>query len=278
MGDPQWLSDVLRPALDDGSEAGVLISAAELSSILSVPPPSNVTMAMLVRMVERLNNTYFGWTSGQLEPTTEGFNMASFSAVWRFAENINTYNNIAVRKGFSSYVDAYNFASAQFNQIEDLEEEAGVCAIVRVHIQQELALTREAFQAELGIENMENFPLDQLYMEIVITDLTTGEEATHLFSIGNGTLSGSLSSGVDGWSLGSGAMGIEWLIIPYSEAAVDSDHMYNVGGSFEYPWCPPLLQSGLIHLCSFTTSGRGRLLVTIPSLRKLNHLFHLHSV
>ena len=234
VGDPQWLSDVLRPALDDGSEAGVLISAAELSSILSAPAPNNVTTKIVTTMVERLNNTYFGWISGQLEPSQES-NMASFSAVRRLAQNIDTYNDLATGKGFSSYVDAYNFASAQVNQIEDLQEEAGVCAVVRVRIEQELALTREAFQASLGIENMENSPLDQLYAEIIITDLTTGEEATHLFSIGNGTLSGSLSSSVDGWSLGSGAMGaVEWLIIPYSEAAIDSDHMYNVGGSFGY--------------------------------------------
>lgn len=37
--DPTWLSNVLRPAMDDRSEIGVLISRTELTAILSVPTP-----------------------------------------------------------------------------------------------------------------------------------------------------------------------------------------------------------------------------------------------
>ena len=162
--------------------------------------------------------------------------MASFSTVQELAQNINTYNEIAKGKGFSSYIDAYNFAGGQFNQISDLEEEAGVCAVVRIRIQQELAITREAFLARLQIENMEDSSLEQINIEIIITDLFTGELSTSLFSIGNGTLSGSLTTSINGrWLLPSDETGaVEWLIIPYSEAAPDSDRIYNVGGSLSY--------------------------------------------
>ena len=234
-GDPEWLSDILHPALDDESEAGVLISSTEFTTIEASPPPNGTTIEMVVRMVERINNTLFGWNSGQLEPS-EGSNMASYSVVQQLTDNIATYNAIAVSKGFSSYLDAYNFASGQVNQIHNLEEEAGVCAVVRIRIQQELALTREAFLASLEIENLENMPLEEIIIEIIITDLLTREQATHLFSIGNGTLSGSLSNSVnDKWLLPSDSTGaVEWIIIPYSEAAPDSDNVYNVGGSFSY--------------------------------------------
>ncbi len=235
VGDPQWLSNVLRPALDDESEAGVLISATEISAILAASPPNGTTINMVTRMVNRVNNTLFGWTSGQLEPP-EGYNMASFSRAQELSQNIDAYNAMAVDRGFSSYIDAYNFASGEVNQIDDLEEEVGVCAVVRIRIEQELAITREAFLARLEIENMENTPLQQIFVEIMVTDLVTGGEATHLFSIGNGTLSGSLTSSVGGtWSLASSATGaVEWLIIPYSEAAPEADQVYNVGGSFSY--------------------------------------------
>lgn len=233
--DSEWLSSVLQPTLEDESELGVLVSPAELSTILSAALPNGTTIEIVTRMVERVNNTLFGWSSGQLEPS-EGSNMASFSRVQDLAQDINTYNAMMVDRGFSSYLDAYNFYANEANQIDDLEEEVGVCAVVRIRIQQELALTREAFLARLEIDNMEDSTLQELRIEISFTDTVTGEQATHRFSISNETISGSLTAMSDeSWSLPSGGVGsLEWLIIPLSEAAPDADRVYNVGGSFNY--------------------------------------------
>ena len=234
VGDPQWFTQVLRPTLDDDSDAGVMISESELLTILAVPPPNRTTTEMVRIMVERMNNTISGWNNGQLEPLP-GSNMASYRAVQEFACSINESNNAAIRNGFSSYLDSYNFIVEQINDINDLEAEIGVCAVIRIRILQELALTREAFQARLEIDNQESLPLQQINIEIVITDTETGERATHHFSIGNGSLLGSLSIARDGWLLPSDMTGsIEWLIIPYSEAAPESDHVYNIGGFFNY--------------------------------------------
>ena len=106
IGDSKWLSQVLQPALDDTSEAGVLISASELAAILAAPHPSGTTTEIVMKLLERLNNTINGWSSGQLEPVG-GFNMASFSMVQELIQSINTYNDLAMSKGFSSYLDAY---------------------------------------------------------------------------------------------------------------------------------------------------------------------------
>ena len=77
--------------------------------------------------------------------------------------------------------------------------------------------------------------LTKLKLRFSITDSGTGEQATHLFSIGNGTLSGSLSSTNRGWLLPSEMSGaVEWLIIPLSEAAPESDKSYDVGGILRY--------------------------------------------
>ncbi|XP_065905004.1 uncharacterized protein [Dysidea avara] len=234
VGDPLWVSNALQPTLDDSSEAGVLISTTELSTILAGPPPNRTTTEMVQRLVERLNNTLHGWNSGQLEPI-EGANMASFSAVDELNNYINTYNDIAIDKGFSSYIEAYNFASSEINQLESWEEEEGVCAVVRIRIEQELAVTRTAFLARLEIENMEAAPLQDGLLDFVITNSGIGEQATHLFAIGNGSLSGSLTDGDGGWTLPSEASGsVEWLIIPFSEAAPESDRSYAVGGTLRY--------------------------------------------
>ena len=234
VGDEHWVTHIVQPTLDDNSEAGVLISIRELSTILTVPPPNGTTPEMVTRMIERLNNTLHGWSSGQLEPP-EGFNMASFSKFQDLTQSINIRNDEAVAKGFSSYLDAYNFASAEFNKIDDLEEEAGVCAVVRIRIEQELAITRVAFLAKLEIENMESSSLTQGSLEIIIVDSDTGVQSTHLFAISNETLSGSLTADNRGWSLPSETSGtVEWLIIPYSEAAPQSDRTYDIGGILRY--------------------------------------------
>ena len=234
VGDKDWITLILQPTLDDSSEAGVLISTTEFSTILAAPPPNGTTAEMVTNLVERLNNTLHGWSSGQLEPP-EGFNMASFSKIQELTQNISIYNEEAKSKGFSSYLDAYNFASAEFNKIDNLEEEAGVCAVVRICIEQELAVTRVAFLAKLEIENKESSSLTQGSLEIVIVDSDTGAQSTHLFAIGNETFSGSLTDDNGKWSLPSEASGsVEWLIIPYSEAAPKSDHIYDVGGILRY--------------------------------------------
>ena len=234
VGDKNWVTHTVQPTLDDNSEAGVLISTREFSAILAVPPPNGTTIEMVTRLIERLNNTLYGWGSGQLEPP-EGFNMASYSKFQELNQNINIRNDEAVASGFSSYLDAYNFASAEFNNIDNLEEEAGVCAVVRIRIEQELAVTRVAFLAMLEIENMDSSTLTQGSLEIIIVDSGTGVQSTHLFAISNETLFGSLTADNGGWSLPSEASGTaEWLIIPYSEAAPQSDRTYDIDGILRY--------------------------------------------
>ena len=232
--DQRWLSDVLRPALEDRSDVGVLISSTELLAIFATPPPNGTTMEQVAEMVERLNNTLHGWNNGHLEPQ-EGFNMASFSTVQKLTQEIGSYNEIAKSKGFISYLEAYNFAVREVNKIDRWEEEGGVCAVVRIRIEQELAVTREAFLAKLEIENQEDSPLEQIELEILISDSITGNEATHLFSISNRMLSGSFSLISSTWSLPSEMSGAaEWLIVPYSEAAPSSSRAYDVGGTLFY--------------------------------------------
>lgn len=232
--DPDWLSQVLRPTLSDVSDLGTLISETELSEILSFPPPNGATLEMVQRMAQRVNNTQYGWANGILEPT-DTMNMASFSLVQNYTSEIIEFNERAKQKGFDSYIDAFAYARDQYNMIEDFDEEGGVCAVVRIRIEQELALTREAFLAKLEIENMESAPLEEILVEILITDFNTGTVTTHLFSISNATLSGSLTRSTAGWNLpSSGSGAAEWLIVPLSEAAPVEDQLYNVGGMLSY--------------------------------------------
>ncbi len=231
--DSTWLSQVLLPTLSDGSDMETLISNTELTTILSFSPPEGATSEMVRTMVERLNNTLYGWNSGILEPVNDE-NMASYGTLQNLTHGIETYNERLKMKGFPSYIEAYNYAADQYNMIEDFNED-GVCAVVRIRIEQELALTREAFLAKLEIENKEVSSLNEMQLEIVITDVSTGAKSIHLFSISNESLSGSLTRGDGGWTLPSGGSGtVEWLIVPYSEAAPQENRAYTVGGTLSY--------------------------------------------
>lgn len=60
-----------------------------------------------------------------------------------------------------------------------------VCAKVRVRIVQELVLTRDAFNARLEIENGETSALEDIMVEIRITETYgSGESSRDTFSIG----------------------------------------------------------------------------------------------
>ena len=69
--------------------------------------------------------------------------------------------------------------------MKESSKDDNVCAKVRVRIIQELVLTRDAFNARLEIENGENSALENVKVEIEITQTYgTGEPAKDAFSIG----------------------------------------------------------------------------------------------
>ena len=234
VDDPVWLRDTFQPVLSDSSDGGPLITNIEFTSIMSVPPPRNATREMVQALLERFNNTFTGWNNGVLEPEN-GANIVSYAAVQNFTNDISEFNDRIVMSGYEPFLESYNSVIEQYNMIDDFSEEEGVCAVVRIRINQEIALTRDAFLATLEIENMEASDLQQIQFDIFITNVTSTVDSTLLFSIGNVTLTGSLMSSEDGWILPSGESGAaEWLIAPLSEAAPTQNQDYNVGGTFSY--------------------------------------------
>ena len=234
--DPIWLDEIFQPVLSDTSDGGPLITNTEFNFVTSHSPPRNATREMVEALLQRLNNTFIGWNDGTLEPQN-GANIVSYGAVQNFTRNINFAQEQIGLGANESFLDTYNEVVEQFNMIfeSDDEEEEGVCAIVRIRIEQEIALTRDAFLAILEIENMEVSDLEQVQMEFRITAVDSGLESTLLFSIGNETLTGSLRFGLNGWVLPTGESGAaEWLIVPLSDAAPTENRDYDIGGRFSY--------------------------------------------
>ena len=235
VSDQAWLSEVLHPALSDSSGVGLLISVEEFFNITSVPPPRNATKRMVEALLERYNNTVVGWSNGTLEPQNSA-NMASYSVAQNLSRNIRIAQEQMDLEEGESFLTSYNNIDEQYRMaLGSDEDEGGICAVVRIRIEQEIALTRDAFLARLEIENMKVSDLHEIWMNFHITDVTSGVEATLFFVIGNETLTGSLTYGDGGWILGSGKSGAaEWLVVPLSEAAPTENRNYDIGGSFSY--------------------------------------------
>ncbi|KAK7073311.1 hypothetical protein SK128_022153 [Halocaridina rubra] len=232
--DDNWISTYLTPVFDDDSDFGQLVSPNEVMMILNNTYPSNVTEDDILLLINRFNSSLSNWQSGNFD-VYEGENLISYTLLQNYWTNITIFNDLAIERGFDSYADAYNFYALEYASVENWEDEAGVCAVVRIRIEQEATLTREGFRAKLEIENKEALSLENIQVIITVRDISTLEESNEKFSFGNPTFTGFLSSVGNGSSLPSETKGIvEWLIVPYREAAPTTSKKYDIGGKLFY--------------------------------------------
>ena len=112
----------------------------------------------------------------------------------------------------------------------------GICAQVRVQIQQELALTREAFAASLVLINDDTVPLINITVCIRITRVDDPSKAdkTLFFVIGdpNPVIQGGVNG--SGFIAAASRGTTEWLLMALHEAAPKTLVTYSVGGTITY--------------------------------------------
>ena len=112
-------------------------------------------------------------------------------------------------------------------------ENAGICARVKVQLNQSVAITRTAFRATLTIGNSPaNVPLDNVKVTLDIRD-PNNLPANALFGISVPVLTdltvdgtGNLAPGLQGSAV--------WTMLPTRDAAPVADTVYTVGGTIAY--------------------------------------------
>ena len=231
--DSAWLDGTLKPALDDVSSGGSLITDEEFKSITSHNPPDGATIDDVSDLLLRLNNTIHGWRTGKLEPTDNDSDMISFSKVTTFTKQVMAFDRKARERGYGSYLEAYNDANSKVKDVSNWAEDSKMCAVVRLQIDRKMALTKDAFIVRVELDNEENSPLTEVGVQIHVTDSTGNDgEMTSLFSIGIPSYGGDLLG--DG-TLNTGRVGtVEWLIVPSSDAALTTERLYDIGGILSY--------------------------------------------
>ena len=109
----------------------------------------------------------------------------------------------------------------------------GVCATVRLQMEQQVVLSRQAVTAELGIENNTADPITELGVNVIIYDLA-GNDVTSRFQVRPPALSN--ISATDGTGqLGAQTTGtVRWVIVPTDEASPTGPTQYRVGALLTY--------------------------------------------
>jgi hypothetical protein len=109
----------------------------------------------------------------------------------------------------------------------------GVCARVRVHIDQEVVLTRTAFRGTLDIDNAGDHSISNIKVDLDFRDSTNGVAANKFVT--EGPVVSTLTA-VDGsGTLNGGASGSAvWTFIPTTDAAPDAPATYQIGGTLSY--------------------------------------------
>lgn len=201
-------------------------SAALLASVIGQANP-----ALVNALIARWNRTMDYWTAGIMEIadvpggqstdflTASSLNEASIRIVAAFDE--------ARADGFDDPVGAFG-ASLQ-DMLAFLSSGGGTCARVKLRIEQDAVMTRDAFAASLAIENSADSPLEDVSVDIRILD-SSGFDSTALFGIDGPRLTGTSGGSVAGNSTGLW----EWTLVPSQDAAPTAPVVYQVVGQMSY--------------------------------------------
>ncbi|HEU5123205.1 MAG TPA: CARDB domain-containing protein [Verrucomicrobiae bacterium] len=221
---------------DAASDSGTTVSAAELSSLLALPFPAGITSVDVNHLVERWNRTMTYWQAGIFNlaqvpagNSTDFIALDQMNAISSLAANAITESEA---EGFTSLAAGVNAATAEIADVLN-SGTGGTCAKVKLRLNQDAVLSRDAFRATLEIENTEGQALENVFVTLGVVD-AAGNDASALFGIRAPELTG--ISGTNGsGTLANGSAGqMAWTLIPTVDAADAGPTRYFVSGGLNY--------------------------------------------
>jgi len=235
-------------AIATNSEDGMRVSASERAAMEALPRPLHINATEVTRLLDRWNRTLDYADLGIYTSTNVPFGMnPDFIASDIMLQKLtaaNTAGMVNEAEGFPFITDGVQYALEDLNRqigggsgdVAKARAKAGggVCAQVRLRIDQEAVITRDAFAATLELINGSATPLENISVSLVVRR-DDASDATSLFGITApvlANLSDVSGTGVVVPGLTGSAM---WTIIPTDEAAPTADTVtYFVSGTLRY--------------------------------------------
>ncbi len=216
------------------SEGGRRVTDAERDDLQAGVQPSGVHPAEVLRVIARWNRTMDNWEAGIFRPddAPPGANrdFIDLTLLRQKLQEASDATAAAQAAGFNDPISAM----VETIRAQDAEgESGGVCARVKLKLEQEAVITRDAFRASLEIDNQDAADLQEIEVTVQALD-AQGRDASAMFGVHAPTLNG--LSAVDGTGVvRTGSTGsAKWLIVPTVDAAPTVPLVYYIAGVFSY--------------------------------------------
>ncbi|NCR66552.1 MAG: hypothetical protein GPJ34_08230, partial [Microcystis aeruginosa LL11-07] len=231
-------------ARTEGTKASdVKISDQERSELLSLTPPEGITASDINKFLDRWNRTIDYWEAGKFNSQdVENEQNKDFLAIdiWQNAlAKANESIEISEAAGFADLGEQFYDGVQELKKA--LDGSGGVCAKVKIQIDQEAVMTRAAFLGNLEIENGNPTNLTNLSVILQIKD-QNGNIVNDKFGITDPILSN--ITAVDGTGIltgdnpdtpqNEGIGSAQWTFIPTNLAAPEIPTQYSIGGTLSY--------------------------------------------
>ena len=230
-------AQTLSPA-DDPTLSALKISDAERQELLALPLPSRLTSDDVNTLVDRWNRTVDYAGVGILNvgdvPSGQSTDFIALDTLTTDYAAAAAAIQADSAEGITDPAVGLSQAEGALEQAILAPQSAGVCAEVKLQLDQNVAITRTAFKATLQLnDSAQGGPLSGIKVSLKIID-QAGNDQTSLFVISSPTASG--FSNVNGTgTLATGGNGTAtWTILPTRQAAASGTTQYFVTGEIDY--------------------------------------------
>ncbi|MCM0590374.1 MAG: Calx-beta domain-containing protein [Gloeotrichia echinulata DEX184] len=221
------------------------ISEAEKIQLLGLDIPQPLTADDINKFIARWNRSVEYYSLGILGKEdlniSQNPDFIAINELQALEVKISEFTAVLEQEGYEDLHDATLNIAKQLDEALNGGNTDGVCAKVKIQIDQSAVMTRDAFLGTLVIENGNTSKLENLSVTLNIKD-AEGNTVNDLFGITSPILdnitavdgTGILSGDDPTTSVDEGIGSAKWTFIPTGNAAPEIPTQYNIGGSLSY--------------------------------------------
>lgn len=231
-----WLRAFLA-RVEPGTESAGKISTTELTELLGVSLPRIMTQDHARTFIARWNRSLDYWAAGITRvdqvPAGQNRDFIALDVVRELSEASDASFTKAETQGYATPDQALSRAREELMQYMSEGDGAGVCAQVRLRLEQEAVMTRDAFDATLEIINDSATPIENVSIDVTVRR-RNGQDATELFAIRTPVLKNLTAIDGTGVIAQSATGQATWILVPTTDAAPNGPEEFLVGGLLRY--------------------------------------------
>ncbi|PWU16996.1 MAG: hypothetical protein C5B50_12210 [Verrucomicrobia bacterium] len=223
--------------IDSATAAGEMISDDERAQLLAMPLPAGVTVSNAIAFIDRWNRTLTYWQAGIFRtgdvPVGQSTDFIDVDIWAALANQALEAEGASAADGIEDPALALYQEMLAFNASLIGSGGGGTCARVKLQLEQDAVITRDAFSATLIVDNGTSDDLQMVGVDLKISD-QNGTDQTSLFAVAPRTLTGIAAIDGTGTIVSGSSASMSWTIVPGLAAAPNAPLDYTVTGQLRY--------------------------------------------